>query len=285
MNMNEVSIVTAECMGFCGGVKRAMQLFQEALENRRGEAVYVLHELVHNRTVTKEMEAAGAVFVESPGEIPCGSTVLIGAHGIAIEVEEELRLRAGRLIDATCPLVKQVQAAAASLSADEELVFHGMAGHPEAVGILSRAGTPHCFVVNGPEDAAALPELHKPALLAQTTLNHLETDAVFQALRERFPGCRRLGAICRASFERQSAVEKLVPQVEALVVIGSAHSSNANRLMEIGRAGGIPAWLVDDAAKLPPELGTFSKIGVSAGASTPSAQIESIISAIRRMYE
>jgi 4-hydroxy-3-methylbut-2-enyl diphosphate reductase len=282
--MQEWTLKVADCLGFCGGVKRAMELFRQACRENEGRPVYVLHELVHNLRVTAGMKEQGARFTDSPEELPPGATVLIGAHGIAPGVEAQLRKRAGKVIDATCPLVKQVQAAAAALTPEDELVFHGLAGHPEAEGILGRAGTEHRYVISCLEDVAALPELERPALLAQTTLNHRETDRVFAALQKRFPNARRLGAICSASFERQNAVEKLVPQIDALVVIGSDHSSNANRLREIGSASGIPSWLVDDTGKLPPEISSCHRIGLTAGASTPPEQIEDAISAIRKLY-
>lgn len=268
----------AECMGFCGGVQRAIRLFNDTQScTAPGTPLYVLHELVHNRGVTADMQRRGAHFINHPQELPMGATVLIGAHGLPPADEAVLTQRAGKVIDATCPLVKRVQAAAAALSPEDQLVFHGVAGHPEAAGILGYAGTPHCHVVSAIQDVLSLPHLQQPVLLSQTTLNHTHTDQLFQALQQRFPNTRRLGAICQASHRRQQAVEKLCQHCDALVIVGSAHSSNANRLREIGVASGILSCLADTPEQLPPQLFHCRHIGISAGASTPPRQIQEII--------
>lgn len=130
-------------------------------------------------------------------------------------------------------------------------MLYGLPGHPEAEGILGHAGTPHRFLVSKISDIATLPALRHPVMLCQTTLNHTDADALFDALIARFPDAHRGGTICHASFDRQRAVEKLVKNVDALLVIGSEHSSNANRLKEIGIAAGIPAWLVEGPEQFP----------------------------------
>ena len=157
------------------------------------EPVYVLHELVHNRVVTGQMESRGAVFIATPEELPEGATCLIGAHGVGAETERLLRKRTGHLVDATCPIVAKVQQSAAKLTAEEALVLFGVRGHPEAVGILGHAGTARHFLVTGAEEIAALPELSRPVLLCQTTMSHEQADSVFAALRARFPDARRDG--------------------------------------------------------------------------------------------
>ena len=272
----------ADCLGFCGGVQRAMRLFEETRRAMpSGEPLFVLHELVHNRCVTEEMRRQGARFIETPQDLPAGATVLIGAHGVSPETADALRARAARVLDATCPIVRQLQAAAAALTPDDELVFCGLHGHPEAEGVLGSAGTPRRFLVAATAEVDALPPLRHPILLTQTTLNHETADALFAALQRRFPHARRTGAICRASFERQSAVERLVREVDALLVIGSPHSSNASRLREIGERAGIPAWLVEGPEQFPPDLGQYRRVGIAAGASTPQAQIDRAIQALQ----
>lgn len=276
----------ANCLGFCGGVRRAMETFERLrAETPAEEPVYVLHELVHNRVVTGQMESRGAVFIATPEELPEGATCLIGAHGVGAETERLLRKRTGHLVDATCPIVAKVQQSAAKLTAEEALVLFGVRGHPEAVGILGHAGTARHFLVTGAEEIAALPELSRPVLLCQTTMSHEQADSVFAALRARFPDARRDGVICHASSERQSAVEELVEHIDLLLVIGSSHSSNANRLREIGERSGIPSYLIEGPEQLPAELGNFRRIGLSAGASTPDEQIRLTVEALRQILE
>lgn len=246
------------------------------------ESVYVLHELVHNHTVTGQMRARGAVFIATPEELPRGARCLIGAHGVEPETERRLRERASRLVDATCPIVKKVQQLAAKLTETEALVLFGVHGHPEAEGILGRAGTPVRFLVTSVEEIAGLPELSNPVFLCQSTMENAQADLVFMALRMRFPNARREGTICHASAKRQRAVEELVKQADILLVIGSAHSSNAVRLREIGERAGIPAYLVDGSEQLPPDVAKFTRVGIAAGASTPDEQISRTILAVRK---
>jgi 4-hydroxy-3-methylbut-2-enyl diphosphate reductase len=272
----------ARCLGFCGGVRRAMDAFKHLrTETPAAKPVYVLHELVHNCTVTEQMRSCGAVFIATPGELSEGATCLIGAHGVGPETEQLLRERAGCLVDATCPIVKRVQQIAAQLKSDEALVLLGVRGHPEAEGILGHAGSTRKFLVTSVAEIASLPELSKPVFLCQTTLGHEQADRVFAALRERFPNARRDGSICHASSERQSAVEELVKSIDLLLVIGSPHSSNANRLREIGECSGIPSMLIEGPEQLPDNLSGFHRIGVSAGASTPDEQIYRTVDEIR----
>lgn len=282
MSTSSHEIILAECMGLCGGVKHALALFAQIRREMPEEArLYVMHELVHNRYVTDGMRARNAVFIRQASELPAGATVLIGAHGLDIGDEQRLRLRAGRVIDATCPMVKRLQQAAAALSGEEQMVFFGTPGHPEVSGVISY--NPHgvCHAIASAGEVASLPELPRPVLFCQTTLNAEESRQVFAALQARFPNARRVAPVCNASSERQAAVLALLPKVDALVVVGSANSSNANRLREIGAMHGVPSWLVDAAAQLPPQLRQCRRIGITAGASTPEEQIRAIINAIQ----
>lgn len=274
----------ASSLGFCGGVRHAMQSFERLrAETPPDKPVYVLHELVHNRIVTEQMASRGAIFIQKPEELPRGATCLIGAHGVGREAEQLLRNRAGRLVDATCPIVKNIQQVAAGLAENEELVLAGLRGHPEVEGILGHAGTSRQFLVSSVDEVARLPELSNPVMLCQTTMHHEIVDRIFAALQKRFPSARRGGVICHASSERQAAVEALVSHIDLLLVIGSPHSSNANRLREIGERAGIPSYLVDGPEQLPADLAKFSRIGVAAGASTPDEQIQRVIVAVRKL--
>ena len=280
----ERKIICAQCMGLCGGVKHALALFEQTRAALPADTVlYVLHELVHNRYVTSGMQVRNTAFITRADELPCGATVIIGAHGLDLASEAQLRERAGSVVDATCPMVKRLQHAAAELAPEDDMVFYGCAGHPEVLGVISysHSATP-CRIVRTIEDIAALPELHRPVLFCQTTLNSTGAEALFTALRARFPQARRVSAVCNASSERQNAVLQMLPQIDALVVVGSANSSNANRLREMGEAHGVPSWLIDDIAQLPESIYALTRIGITAGASTPPEQIEQIVNALRQ---
>jgi len=275
-------VILAKSLGVCGGVSHALRLFDEAAAALQpGEHIYVLHELVHNRCVTAAMERRGAIFIGSPDELPVGAIVLIGAHGATLEEMALLTARAARIIDTTCPIVGRLQQAVAALAPNETLLVHGQPDHQEIRGMLSRA---HAGTWTFLQDEAAietLPSMEAPVLLCQTTLNYRESQALFEKLRERFPACRALGETCHASQERQQAVEELVKLSDALVVIGSPHSANAKRLLELGRRAGLPAWLIDTPEELPAEIDSYHRIGVTAAASTTPDLIQRVVEALK----
>ena len=277
-------IICAQCMGLCGGVKHALALFEQTRAALPSDTIlYVLHELVHNRYVTSGMQTRNTVFITRAEELPLGATVIIGAHGLDVDSEALLRARAGEVIDATCPMVKRLQHAAAELSPGDDMVFYGCAGHPEVLGVISYSHSINpCRIVRSLEDISALPQLENPVLFCQTTLNSADASTLYAALQARFPQARRVSAVCNASSERQNAVLQMLPQIDALVVVGSANSSNANRLREIGESYGVPAWLIDDIAQLPESIYALARIGVTAGASTPPEQIEQIVNALKQ---
>ena len=266
----------ARVCGMCGGVRRALGRIDALLD--AGERVAVLHEPVHNRGVTAGLRRRGVLFAANVAEVPAGTVLVIGAHGAPPAVEAEARERGLRIEDTTCPLVAQLQLAAHVVDSEQELVFFGRADHPEAVGVLSRARTEKIHVIGSVAEVDALPELRAPVLIVQTTSSTEIADRVADALRRRFPALRCCGVhVCQASRDRQHAVVELVRRVDALIVVGSPESANANRLCQVARQEGVPAWLVDDPAGLPAaELQKFNTVGLSAGASTPDAQLEAV---------
>ena len=269
----------AAVCGFCRGVKQALRQFQ-ALCEASDEPVYVLHELVHNCAVTEKMRAQGAVFVERLSEVPPGARLLIGAHGVSEEVERQARSEF-RVEDATCPRVKSLQRAAASLRPDQALIMLCKKGHPEAVGVIGHAGTRQVYPISGPDEVSALPELSAPVLLVQTTMSGELTLQVEKALQKRFSQVIFHGNICNASEQRQQAVSQLARQSDLVLVVGSQHSSNAAELVSAA-AVWTTAYLIENAAALATQdLAGFRKIGVSAGASTP----DELIDAVRRYLE
>ncbi|MFM7344459.1 MAG: 4-hydroxy-3-methylbut-2-enyl diphosphate reductase [Tagaea sp.] len=276
-------IILAQPRGFCAGVRRAIEIVERALA-RFGAPVYVRHEIVHNRRVVEELRAKGAVFVEELAEVPDGAVAIFSAHGVARAVEAEAVDLGLRAIDATCPLVKKVHLEGQRYAAQgREVVLIGHPGHPEVVGTLGQVpGTVH--LVRDAADVASL-RVGDPARLAfvsQTTLSVDETRETAAALRARFPAIVGPDTkdICYATQNRQAAVRELARQAEAVLVIGSANSSNSARLREIA-AERVPARLIDDASSLDWEwLDGIGTLGLTAGASAPETLVEEIMAAI-----
>jgi 4-hydroxy-3-methylbut-2-enyl diphosphate reductase len=266
-------ILLASPRGYCAGVERAVETVERALD-LYGAPVYVRKQIVHNLHVVRELEARGAVFVDEETEVPVGGTVVFSAHGVAPGVYENAEARRLSTIDATCPLVTKVHVQARRYAAaGYTVILIGHAGHEEVVGTMGEA--PDSIVlVESTEDVQALafPPGAKLAYITQTTLSVDETAEVIAALRERFPGiyAPKKEDICYATSNRQWAVKEMLPEIDLLLVIGSRNSSNSNRLVEVARAGGVDAYLVDDESEIDESwIDDVQTVGITAGASAP----------------
>ncbi len=245
-----MKLLLANPRGFCAGVDRAIDIVERAIE-LFGAPIYVRHEVVHNKHVVDRLRQLGARFIDDLREVPAGATLIFSAHGVSSAVENEARERGFQVFDATCPLVTKVHLEVARYARDgRDVVLIGHAGHPEVEGTMGRFETDwggEIHLIEGVEDAARL-AVRNPETLAfvtQTTLSVDDTAAVVEALRRRFPKLQapRLEDICYATQNRQDAVKKLLEQCDVLVVVGSAASSNSNRLRELGERAGVASYL------------------------------------------
>jgi 4-hydroxy-3-methylbut-2-enyl diphosphate reductase len=280
-------IILAQPRGFCAGVVRAVDIVERALE-KYGRPVYVRHEIVHNRRVVESLEAKGARFVKELDEVPPGAVTIFSAHGVSRAVEENAAARGLPVLDATCPLVSKVHSEGRRyLSGGRTVILIGHAGHPEVEGTLGQIpGEVH--LVASAEDVERLPiPTDRPvAYVTQTTLSVDDTRATIEALRRRFTDIQGPDTrdICYATQNRQTAVRELAGQVDVLLVVGAANSSNSNRLREIGTEQGVPCYLIPDATALRPDwLRGAETVGITAGASAPEALVQEVIAAIARL--
>ena len=285
MHSPVAEIVLAGPRGFCAGVERAIDVVEVAL-SVCGPPVYVRKEIVHNRHVVETLRTKGAIFIDELGEAPDDATVVFSAHGISPAVREEARRRGLRVIDATCPLVTKVHLEAIRYARENySIVLIGHRDHDEVIGTLGEAPE-RIFVVANADAVATLevPDPSKVAYLTQTTLSVDDTRDIIEALRRKFP--RIVGPsrddICYATQNRQAAVKRLAGDVDVVLVIGSANSSNAIRLVEVSRTAGTRAYLINDVKDIRPEWLTGStRIGVTAGASTPEVLVSETVEALR----
>ncbi len=267
--------LTASSCGFCRGVRNALDQFEKALAEH-GAPVYVLHELVHNNSVTGSMAERGAVFVSSLEEVPDGSVLLIGAHGVSEKVMHEA-VRRFSVIDATCPRVLALQKMAGQISEQSELVILCKPGHPEAEGVVGHSSTAKIYPVSSLEDAQKLPALLSPVLLSQTTVSGELVDQVKSYLLSKYPGIRISGRICDASDSRQKAIKVLAGKCDCIIVVGSRHSSNAYELFKLAEKCGVKSYFADSKDDIAAEmLAGYSAVGISAGASTPDELINGV---------
>jgi len=287
-----LTILLAAPRGFCAGVDRAIRIVELALQ-KFGAPVYVRHEIVHNRHVVDDLKAKGAVFVEELDEIPeTDAPVIFSAHGVPQHVPAAAKARNLIYIDAVCPLVSKVHIEARALNGKGfEIALIGHAGHPEVAGTLGQLPAAAATLIETADDARRFQprDPERLAYITQTTLSVDDTAAIVAILRQRFPGIvgPRKEDICYATTNRQAAVKAIAERCDALLVVGSANSSNSQRLVEVARrAGCAKARLVEDARSV--VWGDFegvSTLGISAGASAPERVVFDVIDAFRTRFE
>ncbi|HEU5003909.1 MAG TPA: 4-hydroxy-3-methylbut-2-enyl diphosphate reductase [Actinomycetota bacterium] len=274
-------VLLASPRGWCAGVDRAVEIVERALE-RHGPPVYVRKQIVHNLHVVRGLERRGAIFVDSEDEVPEGAVCVLSAHGVSPAVRANAAARRLDVIDATCPLVAKVHVEARRFAiAGRRIFLIGHASHEEVQGTSGEAPA-QTLVIERPEDldAAGVRETEPVAYLTQTTLAVDDTAEVVAALRRRFPdlaGPHR-DDICYASQNRQQAVKAIAGRSDVVLIVGSANSSNANRLVEVAEHSGARARLVENAAAADDAwLGGARTVGVSSGASTPEILVDELL--------
>jgi 4-hydroxy-3-methylbut-2-enyl diphosphate reductase len=288
-----LSITLCAPRGFCAGVDRAIQIVELALE-KYGAPVYVRHQIVHNKYVVDGLKAKGAVFVEELDEIPASTTapVVFSAHGVPKAVPADAQQRKMFFLDATCPLVSKVHVEAQRhFSAGCEIVLIGHRGHPEVVGTMGQLPAGAISLVETIADAERFSprDPERLAFVTQTTLSVDDTSEIVAVLRRRFPAIAlpHKEDICYATTNRQDAVKRVAPEVEAMIVVGSPNSSNSVRLVEVAkRAGCANAMLVERASEIDwTRFEGISRLGVTAGASAPEALVDEIIEAFAGRFD
>jgi 4-hydroxy-3-methylbut-2-en-1-yl diphosphate reductase len=274
-------VLLAAPRSFCAGVDRAIEIVERLLE-AHGPPVYVRHEIVHNDHVVRRLEQMGAVFVDHEEQVPTGAICVLSAHGVAPAVRENCERRGLRVVDAVCPLVSKVHAEARRYADSGHLV--ALVGHRDHVEVIGTKGErpDQIVVVESPKEAGGLDTKGKPlAVISQTTLSLDDVASTVAVLESRFGGLKRPGAddICYATQNRQDAVKEIAQQGATLIlVIGSPTSSNAQRLVEVARAQGADATLIDGESELGPELlDGHEVVGLTAGASTPEELVQAVL--------
>jgi 4-hydroxy-3-methylbut-2-en-1-yl diphosphate reductase len=274
-------LLLARPRGYCAGVERAVEAVEQMLV-LHGPPIYVRKQIVHNIHVVRRLEQQGAIFVESEEDVPEGATIVLSAHGVAPEVHRNAAVRRLRAIDATCPLVTKVHNEARRFAGQGYTIFLiGHAGHEEVVGTMGEAPD-EIVLVQTVGDVALLsePRTEKLAYITQTTLSVDETTDIIAALQQRFPTI--VGPpkddICYATTNRQAAVKSLAREVDLVLVIGSANSSNSQRLVDVTRDLGVQSHLIDDESQiLDSWLDGVETVGITSGASAPEWLVERVV--------
>jgi len=286
-----LKILLCSPRGFCAGVVRAIDAVERAL-TVYGAPVYVRHEIVHNRYVVEALKAKGAIFVEELAEVPdTGAPVIFSAHGVPKSVSTEAAERNLLAIDATCPLVTKVhREAEIHHRRGRRVLLVGHAGHPEVVGTMGQLPDGAVVLVESVSDVdgLAVDDQENLAYVTQTTLSLDDSQEVIEALTKRFPTI--IGPykedICYATTNRQAAVKRVAPLVDAVLVVGSPNSSNSQRLREVAERSGAPAQLVQGRNEIDWSLfGDVRTLGITAGASAPEVLVEEIMGAFAERFD
>jgi len=292
-----VNVIRARILGFCSGVRRAVDLAY----GEDHQPVYTLGPLIHNPQVLEELKRRGVETLneEHLPEDLRGASVIIRAHGISPQTEAELRHRGARVIDATCPRVKSSQLKASAFAeAGYRLFLAGEERHAEITGIRGyyEAGALNnaarfCAVVScaaEAEKAAAQLRENSPnaktALIGQTTISADEYRDIAEAITPFFPELEIARTICAATGERQDSLREIADRVDALIIAGGKASANTRRLLAIAEAAGKPCALAETPADIPPAFFKFNTIGLASGASTPDTVIDDIERAMYNLH-
>ena len=283
-----MQIIKSEVMGFCFGVRRAVETAESALQ-KYGKGVYSLGPLIHNENALKELKEKGLLIADEKeiSTIKDGSVVIIRAHGVAPDLIETLKNKKCTVIDATCPRVKANQKMVSRYtSADDYIILTGDKNHGEVIGLAGYAKSNFIQIQNYDEaEKVQLPSNLKGqiVLLSQTTYNPLEFSKIESLLKSRFPQIKVQNTICPATEERQNALLDLCSKVDALIVIGGKNSANTKRLYQTAKENCKFALHIQDESEIPDEIRKYEKIGITAGASTPDKIISLVETALNNM--
>jgi len=275
-------IIRAETLGYCMGVQRAIDLTEKMIQSTTSKPVYTLGPLIHNRSVLDKLKDSGVIQLESPEEYQNG-TIIIRTHGVTPEVMERLKRKNADIVDATCTRVIASMRKARSYSEQGyHVVLIGDAQHGE---IRAIAGYTKGHTVIQPDgDISNLDVFEKAVIIGQTTLREADYDAICAKIKSRFPDVEIIKSICPVTEQRQEALQRLLQQVDAVIVIGGKNSANTKRLYETAKVKLDTTWLVEDIHDLPEGINQFDCIGITAGASTPDWIIDSIEERIRSLW-
>ena len=277
-----MEIIRASVLGFCFGVRRAVELAEKALADNPGKKVFSLGPLIHNENALRALEAKGLHILQE-NEIDSleeGSVVIIRAHGVAPSVTDALEAKKCKIIDATCPRVKASQKMVERYSSENDyVVLTGDRNHGEVIGIAGYAGENFSQIQDYTEaENFDVPDSDSKniILLSQTTYSPVEFSKIEKLFRERFKNIAVMNTICPATNERQQALIELCKQVEGVLVIGGKTSANTKRLYQTAAANCKQAAHIQSATDIPQDFFNLSTIGLTAGASTPDEIIEAV---------
>ena len=272
-----MEVLLADEYGFCFGVERAVEMVEDALD--QGDTVRTLGPLIHNEQEMNRLGQYGVTTIQEPVQIKRGETAVIRAHGVTPQVQKELEEKASKVVDATCPFVTRVQKLASrAASENRHVIVVGNPDHPEMIGVKGYAPE-HAFIVKDAEEISHLPRLIRPLVVSQTTIKAQTFFDAAEAVKAKTDDeVQVINTICSATRDRQDAARALAGEVDAFYIIGGNHSSNSRKLLTVCKEQCEKSFLIETESEINPEdLSGVSRVGVTAGASTPEWLIKKVI--------
>lgn len=268
-----MEVIFAESMGYCMGVKKAMQMTYNVIEKEKGKRIFTFGPLIHNRSVLEDLASRGVDILEEPEKAE--GVVIIRAHGVSPEIKKKLEEKADIVIDATCPRVLASQKKVKEASKKGiHIIIAGDRNHGEVKGLAGYAES--YDIIENALQAEKL-DLKTPAMLiSQTTFSENEYNLICSALKRNYPDIEIAGSICPATEKRQKALADMALNVDAVIVIGGKTSANTKRLYQSAVKLGKKAWHIENSDEIPDEIRNFNKVGITAGASTPDWIIKEV---------
>lgn len=275
-----MQIKLAKTAGFCFGVDRAVNLLYELVD--KGEKVCTLGPIIHNSQLVADLESRGVRIVDDVSECPTGYKLVLRTHGIEKSVMQEINDAGVDFIDATCPFVLKIHRIVTEQEDDTLTLIAGDEKHPEVLGIRS-----YCkgksFVFNSADELEKIIQNEKIAengnviCVSQTTFSQKEWKKCEKIIKRVCTNCKFYSTICNATSERQEEAASLSKECDAMIVIGGRHSSNTCKLKDVSNENA-PAFLIETADELQNiDIKFYNVLGVTAGASTPSAIIKEVL--------
>lgn len=273
-----MKITVAKDAGYCFGVRDAVNLAYENADNE-GE-VYMLGHIVHNERVVNDLSQLGTRVVDDLDSIPEDAPVLFRAHGTASDVWEDAESKGMNIIDATCPLVREIHNEVQSLEKEgRPVIIIGDHGHDEVVGIASRVKDP--IIVATPDEAQKLRKMKKAGVVSQSTQTIENVQKIINILMTKVYDLHFVNTICFPTKRNQEQIKELARESDVMIIIGSFTSANSKRLTELAREINQNTYQVNSSDEIDPSwFSAAESVGISAGASTPDYLIDEVRKAI-----
>ncbi|MCK4297734.1 MAG: 4-hydroxy-3-methylbut-2-enyl diphosphate reductase [Candidatus Marinimicrobia bacterium] len=267
-------ITIAKDVGFCSGVKGAIQKAREAAS--RYNKVVMLGDIVHNEKVVKELEKSGVVVIDNIDKIDESTPILFRSHGTKVEIWEKARQKGLTIIDATCPLVLEIHKSAKMLEKEgRKVIIIGDHGHDEVEAIASQVKGP--IVISNPREAKELKNIKKSGVVVQSTQLIDDVSEIISILSYKMEDLRFVNTICAPTRKRQEQVKELARAHDVMIIVGSFTSANTKRLTQIAKRINIQTYQIQGVEDIEPMwFNSAYSVGISAGASTPDFIVDEV---------